>query len=135
MSVWAGLIVSRVLQLADTTLPSGLDVDRLLAATVGPRMELAEPLAQALLAQGLVLPRTDEKLGKYLSARPTALPVNLNTRGLVVVLDDGRLGYTAGDGKVVESFGAGLSVVLKPERGRYLSAHIIPGVTVLGGGS
>lgn len=134
MSIWAGLIVARVMFLADSPVATGAEADRLLAAAPGPRVELAEVLGQALLSQGIAVPREDVRLGKWLSARPTEVPVNLKTRGLVVALADGRLGLTAGRGAVIESRGAGLSVVQAPEPGRYVAAYVTPGITVLGGG-
>ena len=40
---------------------------------------------------------------------------------------------TVGRGRVVESRGAGLSVIITPEPGRYLEAFAVPGVQLLGG--
>jgi hypothetical protein len=133
MTVWAGLIVSRVLHLADTLVPAGAEADRILAATVGPRLELAEPLAQAAAAQGLQIPAADDHLRVFLAARNTGTPVDLGVRGLVVGTANGRLGLTIGRGRVVESHGAGLSVVISPEPGRYVEAFAVPGLALLGG--
>ena len=132
-TIWAGLIVSRVLHLADSLMPTGVETDRLLAAAVGPRLELAEPLAQAAAVQGIEIPRTDEHLRLFLAVRNTATATDLSVRGLVVRLVDGRLGLTVGRGRVVESHGAGLSVVITPEPGRYAEAFAVPGVQLLGG--
>jgi hypothetical protein len=133
MAVWAGLIVSRVLRLADSLVPTGRDADKMLIATVGPRLELAEPLAQAVGVHGVEIPRSDENLRLFLAVRNAAAPVDLNARGLVVRLADNRLGLTVGRGRVVESRGAGLSVVIAPEPGRYVEAFAVPGVQLLGG--
>ena len=133
MTVWAGLIVSRVLRLADSLLPSGADCDAMLAAGDGPRLELAEPLALAASAHGIEIPRNDDHLRLFLAVRNTAAPVDLNVRGLVVALADGRLGLTVGRGRVVESYGAGLTVVIDPGPGRYAEAFRVPGVQLLGG--
>lgn len=133
MTIWAGLIVSRVLRLADSLVPTGRDADDMLAATVGPRLELAEPLAMAASANGIEIPRTDENLRLFLAVRNMATPVNLDVRGLVLRLADGRLGLTIGRGRVIESRGAGLSVVVVPEPGRYAEAFGVPGVQTMGG--
>jgi hypothetical protein len=133
MTVWAGLIVSRVLHLADSLVPTGRDADKMLTATVGPRLELAEPLAQAAAMQGIEIPRSDEHLRLFLAARNAAAPVDLTRRGLVVRITDGRLGLTVGRGRVIESRGAGLSVVIAPEPGRYGEAFAVPGIQTLGG--
>jgi hypothetical protein len=133
MSVWAGLIVSRVLRLADSLLPSGADVDGLLGQADGPRVELAEPLALAAAAHGIEIPRNDDHLRLFLAVRNTAAVVDLNVRGLVVALPDKRLGLTVGRGRVVESYGAGLTVVIDPGPGRYSEAFRVPGVQILGG--
>lgn len=133
MTIWAGLIVSRVLHLADSLVPTGRDADLMLAASVGPRLQLAEPLAQAASVHGVEIPRTDDHLRLFLAARNAAAPVDLTVRGLVVRTVDGRLGLTAGRGRVIESRGAGLSVVIAPEYGRYGEAFAVPGVQLLGG--
>jgi hypothetical protein len=133
MSVWAGLIVSRVLRLADSLLPAGADVDGLLGQADGPRVELAEPLALAAAAHGIEIPRNDDHLRLFLAVRNTAAVVDLNVRGLVVALPDKRLGLTVGRGRVVESYGAGLTVVIDPGPGRYSEAFRVPGVQILGG--
>jgi hypothetical protein len=133
MTIWAGLIVSRVLRLADSLVPTGRDADKMLTATVGPRLELAEPLAQAAGVHGIEIPRSDENLRLFLAVRNAAAPVDLNVRGLVVRLADNRLGLTVGRGRVVESRGSGLSVIIIPEPGRYLEAFAVPGVQLLGG--
>ncbi len=133
MTVWAGLIVARVLHLAESLVPSGADADALLAATPGPRLELAEPLAQAAAVQGLTAPDTDAKLRAHLIARGAAVPVRTDLRGLVVGLADGRLGLTIGRGRVIESYGDGLTVVVSPETGRYVEAFTVPGVMTLAG--
>ena len=133
MSVWAGLIVSRVLRLADSLLPTGADADALLAQAVGPRLELAEPLSQAAAVHGVEIPRSDDHLRLFLAARNAAAPVDLKLRGLIVRTSDGRLGLTVGRGRVIESRGAGLSVVIAPEYGRYREAFAVPGVQLLGG--
>src|SRR6478735_152092 len=112
MSVWAGLIVSRVLRLADSLLPTGAECDGLLLGADGPRLELAEPLALAAAAQGIEIPRNDDHLRLFLAVRNTAATLDLNVRGLVVATADGRLGLTVGRGRVVESYGAGLTVIL-----------------------
>jgi hypothetical protein len=135
MGVWAGLIVSRVLRLADSLLPTGAECDGLLGQADGPRVELAEPLALAAAAHGIEIPRNDDHLRLFLAVRNTATTVDLNARGLVVVLTDGRLGLTVGRGRVVESYGAGLTVVIDPGAGRYREAFRVPGVQVLGGGA
>jgi len=133
MTVWAGLIVSRVLHLAESLLPTGADNDAMLAATPGPRLELAEPLALAASGYGIQVPRTDGQLRVFLAARNTGTPVDLAVRGLVVGTADGRLGLTVGRGRVVESHGAGLGVVISPEPGRYVEAFTVPGVMTLTG--
>jgi hypothetical protein len=133
MGVWAGLIVSRVLRLADSLLPAGADVDGLLGQADGPRVELAEPLALAAAAHGIEIPRNDDHLRLFLAVRNTAAVVDLNVRGLVVALPDKRLGLTVGRGRVVESYGAGLTVVIDPGPGRYSEAFRVPGVQILGG--
>ena len=133
MSVWAGLIVSRVLRLADSLLPTGADADALLAQAVGPRLELAEPLSQAAAVHGVEIPRSDDHLRLFLAARNAAAPVDLKLRGLIVRTPDGRLGLTVGRGRVIESSGAGLSVVIAPEYGRYHEAFAVPGVQIIGG--
>lgn len=125
--------MSRVLRLADSLVPTGREADLMLAATPGPRLELAEPLAQAAAAHGIEIPRSDENLRLFLAVRNAATKIDLNTRGLVVRLADNRLGMTVGRGRVVESRGAGLSVVIAPEPGRYLEAFAVPGVQLLGG--
>lgn len=136
MSVWAGLIVQRVMALADAAVTTGVELDGILAAVETPRLEVAETLSQALAMNDIAVPDTDVALGKYLAARPvTKVPVNLNTRGLVLDLGDGRLGMSSGVGTAVESYGEGLCVIGAPEAGRYVAAFIIPGVTVLGGGA
>lgn len=132
-TVWAGLIVTRVLRLADSLVPTGKDADAMLAATVGPRLQLAEPLSQAAAMQGIEIPRSDEHLRLFLAARNAAAPVDLSRRGLVVRTADGRLGLVVGRGRVIESRGAGLSVVISPEPGRYGEAFAVPGVQMLGG--
>lgn len=133
MSVWAGLIVSRVLRLADSLLPTGAELDGMLGQADGPRLELAEPLALAAAAHGIEIPRNDDHLRLFLAVRNTAAPLDLNVRGLVVALPDKRLGLTVGRGRVVESYGAGLTVILAPEPGRYGEAFRVPGVQILGG--
>jgi hypothetical protein len=133
MTIWAGLIVSRVLRLADSLVPTGAEADRLLGLTAGPRLELAEPLALAAAVHGIEIPRSDDNLRMFLAARNATAPVDLNVRGLVVRLADGRLGLTVGRGRVIESRGAGLSVIITPEPGRYLEAFAVPGVQLLGG--
>ena len=133
MTVWAGLIVSRVLRLADSLIPSGPECDALLAQADGPRLELAEPLALAAAANGIEVPRTDDHLRMFLAVRNTATTVDLQARGLVVALADGRLGLTAGRGRVVESYGAGLAVLIDPGAARYVEAFKVPGVQSLGG--
>jgi len=133
MGVWAGLIVSRVLRLADSLLPTGADCDALMAGADGPRVELAEPLGLAASVHGIEVPRTDEHLRLFLAVRNTAAAVDLNVRGLVVATADKRLGLTAGRGRVVESYGAGLTVIITPEPGRYAEAFQVPGVQTLGG--
>ena len=133
MTVWAGLIVSRVLRLADSLLPTGAETDRLLTADDTPRLELAEPLALAAGVHGLEIPGTDAHLRLFLAVRNTAAPVDLMVRGLVVGTIDGRLGLTVGRGRVVESYGAGLAVILTPGAGRYVEAFQVPGVQSLGG--
>jgi hypothetical protein len=125
--------VSRVLHLADSLMPTGRDADKMLTETVGPRLEVAEPLAQAAGMHGIEIPRSDENLRLFLAVRNTSTKLDLNARGLVVRLTDGRLGLTVGRGRVVESRGAGLSVVITPEPGRYLEAFAVPGVQILGG--
>jgi hypothetical protein len=125
--------VSRVLRLAESFLPSGADVDGLLGQADGPRVELAEPLALAAAANGIEIPRNDDHLRLFLAVRNTAAVVDLNVRGLIVALPDGRLGLTVGRGRVVESYGAGLTVILSPEPGRYSEAFRVPGVQILGG--
>lgn len=135
MTVWAGLIVSRVLHLADTLVPAGADADALLAATPGPRLEVAEALGQAASAQGVQIPFVDDHLRMFLAARNTGTPVDLEARGLVVGTADGRLGLTVGRGRVVESHGSGLTVVISPEPGRYVEAFTVPGLALLGGAS
>jgi hypothetical protein len=133
MTIWAGLIVSRVLHMADSLVPTGADADKMIAATVGPRLELAEPLAQAAAVHGVEIPRSDDHLRLFLAARNAATPIDLKVRGLVVRTVDGRLGLTVGRGRVIESRGAGLSVVIAPEYGRYREAFTVPGVQLLGG--
>lgn len=133
MTVWAGLIVSRVLHLADSIAPTGREVDALLAAAAGPRLEVAEALAQAVAAQGLTVPGTDTALRAYLAARVAPSPARTDIRGLVVTLGDGRLGLTIGRGRVVESHGDALTVVTVPEPGRYVEAFTVPGVLTLAG--
>ena len=133
MTVWAGLIVSRVLRLADSILPTGGELDGLLAQADGPRLELAEPLALAASAQGIEIPRNDDHLRLFLAVRNTASTVDLNVRGLIVATADLRLGLTVGRGRVVESYGAGLTVVLNPGPARYAEAFRVPGVQILGG--
>jgi hypothetical protein len=133
MTVWAGLIVSRVLRLADSLVPSGAECDGLLTQADGPRLELAEPLALAASQHGLEVPRNDDHLRLFLAVRNTATAVDLNVRGLVVATPDGRLGLTVGRGRVVESYGAGLTVVIDPGAGRYTEAFRVPGVQLLGG--
>ncbi|WNN95973.1 hypothetical protein SEA_HIRKO_21 [Arthrobacter phage Hirko] len=135
MTVWAGLIVSRVLHLADTLVPTGAAADVLLAATPGPRLEVAEALGQAAAAQGMQIPFADDHLRMFLAARNAGTPVDLTARGIVVGLADGRLGLTVGRGRVVESHGAGLTVVITPEPGRYVEAFAVPGLALLGGAS
>lgn len=133
MTVWAGLIVSRVLRAADSLLPTGAECDVILGGADGPRIELAEPLALAASAHGIAVPRVDEHLRLFLAVRNTAAVVDLNVRGLVLAMPDGRLGLTVGRGRVVESYGAGLAVILTPEPGRYTEAFKVPGVQLLGG--
>ncbi|QKY78973.1 hypothetical protein Jinkies_25 [Arthrobacter phage Jinkies] len=133
MTVWAGLIVSRVLRLADSLLPTGAECDALLGQADGPRVELAEPLSLAASAQGIEIPRNDEHLRLFLAVRNAAAKVDLNVRGLVVVTPGLRLGLTVGRGRVVESYGAGLTVILTPGPGRYSEAFRVPGVQLLGG--
>jgi hypothetical protein len=133
MSVWAGLIVSRVLRLADSLLPTGAECDGLLGQADGPRVELAEPLALAASVHGIEIPRNDDHLRLFLAVRNAAAPVDLNVRGMVVALPDRRLGLTVGRGRVVESYGAGLTVVIDPGPGRYVEAFAVPGVQLLGG--
>jgi len=133
MTVWAGLIVSRVLRLAGSLVPAGADADALLAAADGPRLNLAEPLAQAAATAGIEIPDTDDHLRVFLAARNAAAPVALDVRGLVVGLADGRLGLTIGRGRVIESYGDGLAVVTNPEPGRYVEAFTVPGVLTLAG--
>jgi hypothetical protein len=132
MSVWAGLIVSRVLRLAESLSPDGAEVDALIA-TAGPRLEVAEPLAAAASVHGIEIPDTDEHLRLFLAVRNTAAKVDLNVRGLIVATADLRLGLTVGRGRVVESYGAGLTVILNPGAGRYAEAFRVPGVQTLGG--
>jgi hypothetical protein len=105
----------------------------LLAAGDGPRLELAEPLALAAAAQGIEIPRVDEHLRLFLAVRNTSTTVDLAVRGLVVALGDGRLGLTVGRGRVVESYGDGLTVIIDPGAGRYAEAFKVPGVQLLGG--
>jgi hypothetical protein len=105
----------------------------LVAATAGPRLEVAEAVGQAASAQGVQIPSTDDHLRVFLAARNAGAPVDLEARGLVVGLADGRLGLTVGRGRVVESHGAGLTVVLRPEPGRYVEAFAVPGLSMLGG--
>jgi hypothetical protein len=50
-----------------------------------------------------------------------------------VGLADGRLGLTIGRGRVIESHGDGLTVVISPEPGRYVEAFTVPGVLTLAG--
>ena len=133
MTVWAGLIVTRVLRLADSLMPTGAETDALLADGDGPRLELAEPLALAAAAQGIEIPRNDEHLRLFLAVRGTATAVDLEARGLVVATADGRLGLTVGRGRVVESYGDGLTVVITPEPGRYSEAFRVPGIASIGG--
>lgn len=133
MTIWAGLIVSRVLRLADSLVQNGRAADDMLRGTIGPRLELAEPLSHAAAMQGIEIPRTDENLRLFLAVRNTAAPLDLNMRGLVLRLVDGRLGLSIGKGRVIESRGAGLSVVIAPEPGRYSEAFAVPGVQLLGG--
>jgi hypothetical protein len=122
-----------VLHLAESLVPAGADVDALLAATPGPRLELAEPFAQAAAVQGIDVPDTDDHLRVFLAARNTAVPIQTDIRGLLVGLADGRLGLTIGRGRVVESHGDGLTVVTVPEPGRYVEAFAVPGVLTLSG--
>jgi hypothetical protein len=119
--------------LADSLLPTGAECDALLGQADGPRLELAEPLALSASANGVEIPRNDEHLRLFLAVRNTATGVDLNVRGLVVATADGRLGLTVGRGRVVESYGDGLTVVTGPEPGRYVEAFRVPGVQILGG--
>lgn len=130
MSVWAGLIVSRVLQHADFILPSGPDLDNLVKAHSGPRLDLAEVVAQAAGTYSVSLPMADPTLRARVKGRAT--PVDLSVRGLIVGLADGRLGLTVGGGRVVESMGSGLAVVITPAADRYVEAFTLPGVSMLG---
>lgn len=130
MSVWAGLIVARVLQHADFILPSGADLDAFLTSHKGPRLDLAEVVSQAAGARSIRLPMSDSALRARVKGRAT--PVDLTVRGLIVGLADGRLGLTAGSGRVVESMGPGLAVVIAPAAGRYVEAFTLPGVSMLG---
>lgn len=130
MSVWAGLIVTRVLYHADYLLPSGADLDALLAGHVGPRLDLAEVVSQAAAIHEIPLPMADATLRARVKGR--AAPVDLSVRGLIVGLSDGRLGLTVGSGRVVESMGPGLAVVIRPAADRYVEAFTLPGVSMLG---
>lgn len=130
MSVWAGLIVTRVLHHADFVLPTGPDLDALLAGHTGPRLDLAEVVSQAGAAYDVRLPMADGPLRARVKGR--AVPLDLTVRGLIVGLSDGRLGLTVGRGRVVESMGPGLAVVLQPSPSRYVEAFSLPGVSMLG---
>lgn len=130
MSVWAGLIVTRVLHHADFILPTGADLDVMVKAHEGPRLDLAEVVSQAGAAYEVLLPMADSTLRARIKGRP--VPVDLAVRGLVVALPDGRLGLTIGGGRVVETMGPSLAVVLHPEADRYAEAFTLPGVSMLG---
>ena len=132
MTIWAGLIVSRVLNQADYIAPDGATVDALLAGA-GPRVEIAELIGQACRAHGLGVPLDDDLLRPYLVSTGRVMLVDLSVRGLILALADGRLALSIGNGRAVESVGQGMGVVARPEPGRYVEAFKLPGVDLLGG--
>ncbi|QIN94350.1 hypothetical protein SEA_ABBA_21 [Arthrobacter phage Abba] len=132
MSVWSGLISTRVTRYAEHVIDTGAEVDALLADLDGPRLEVAEVIARALGANGVSLPLTDAQAIAVLADRGEAVAVDLNRSGYLLALADGRVGYSIGGGRVVESRGDKLAVVLDPEPGRYARAFALPGVAYVG---
>lgn len=132
MSVWSGLISSRVTRFAEHVIDTGAEVDALLDVATGPRLELAEVVGRALGANGASLPLSDSKALNVLSTRGEPVAVDLARSGYLLALADGRAGYSIGGGRSVESRGDKLAIVLAPEPGRYIAAYALPDVAYMG---
>lgn len=118
---------------ATHVVPHGIDVDQMLAAEVGPRLEVAEVISRAMSVEGLQLPRKDSDALAVLAVRSSRRPVDLSVAGTALKLADGRLALSIGDERTVESRGPRLCVISTPESGRYVDAYALPGVRLLDG--
>lgn len=132
MSVWSGLISTRVTLHAGQVVDTGAAVDERIATLDGPRLEVSEVIARALEANGESLPLNDEQTIAVLAARGAAADVDLRRSGYLLALADGRVGFSIGGGRTVESSGDELAIVLDPEPGRYVGAYALPGVAYMG---
>ncbi|QWY81928.1 hypothetical protein SEA_SICARIUS2_23 [Arthrobacter phage Sicarius2] len=133
MNVWFRLIVTRVMRAATHVVPSGLEVDQMLAAEDGPRLEVAEAVGRAMSVEGLSLPYRDSDALAVLAVRSQRRPVDLSVAGTALRLGDGRMALSIGDGRTVESRGARLCVVSTPGESRYVDSYRLPGVLLLDG--
>lgn len=133
MSVWFRLIVTRVMRAATHVVPSGIEVDQMLAAERGPRLEVAEAIARAMSVEGLSLPHKDADALAVLAVRAPRRAVELSVAGTALKLADGRMALSIGDGRTVESRGPRLCVVSAPTAARYVEAYALPGVRLMDG--
>lgn len=131
MSVWFRLIVTRTMRAATHVVESGADVDQMLVAELGPRLEVAEAVGRAMASEGLLLPLNDDDALLVLRARAQQRAVDLSLAGTALELADGRMALSIGDGRTVESRGQRLCVVSAPEEGRYVAAYRLPGVRLM----
>ena len=122
--IWGHLLEAQLLTAADSITGMGGDVDDLLSVWEGPRLTVGEVLAMEGDRWGLSFPREDDQWVGWLARRGTPSV----GAGRVLVLGDGRLGWSLRGGRTIESYGPSLTVVTDPGDGRYTASYRVPGV-------
>ncbi|GAA4916030.1 hypothetical protein GCM10025777_31870 [Membranihabitans marinus] len=125
--MWNGFVLAEVYPYVGLAYLTGREVDQVLRDEQITKVEVAEAVSSALAQFGLSLPDEDGALLVRLR-RDGARPGAMDLGACVCVLQDGRLGLTTGDGRVIETAGDELAYVAHPEPGRYSQVLKVPGV-------
>ncbi len=123
--VWSWLVLTRVSALV-SDLRTAYSADVALADAGGAPLMVAEAVSRACAVDGLTYPRRDDLMLALLARDGIPAPLDAMPYGAMVELATGALGMFT-NGGVIESHGAGLSIV-PADQARMVRAWMIPGI-------